>query len=83
MSKKEIYDFSLGVKKLIADQKMAIVEKKIKDANLSQEELEFLFMCLRTEGYDPKTDRFLVFESDNSAFLQLVNLVQSNIKDKK
>lgn len=83
MSKKEIYEFSLGVKKLIADQNMAIVEKKIKDANLSQEELEFLFMCLRTEGYDPKTDRFLVFESDNSAFLQLVNLVQSNIKDKK
>lgn len=83
MSKKEIYEFSLGVKKLIADQNMAIVEKKIKDANLSQEELEFLFMCLRKEGYDPKTDRFLVFESDNSAFLQLVNLVQSNIKDKK
>lgn len=83
MDKKKIYEFSLGLKKLIANQDMAIVEQKIKDANLSQEELDFLFMCLHSDGYDSKTGHFRLFESDNSAFLQLVNLVQSNIKDKK
>ncbi|WMJ77796.1 MULTISPECIES: hypothetical protein [unclassified Sedimentibacter] len=83
MNKNKLYKFSLEIKQLLNNQNTSEAERKIKEADLTQEELDFLFMCLHSDGYDPKTDRFLLFESDNSAFLQLVNLVQSRIKDKK
>lgn len=83
MNKNKLYKFSLEIKQLLNNQNTSEAERKIKEADLTQEELDFLFMCLHSDGYDPKTDRFFLFESDNSAFLQLVNLVRSRIKDKK
>jgi hypothetical protein len=83
MDKKKIYLFSLELKKLINENKLSEVEIKITQSNLSKEEMDFLFMCLEANGYDPETDRFLLYESDNSEFLKLVSLVQSNISNNK
>lgn len=83
MDKKNIYGFSIDIKKLINEGKLAEAESKITQAKLSKEETNFLFMCLSTNGYDPETDRFLLFESDNSAFLKLVNTVKSSLVSRK
>ena len=53
---------------------------KINHENLSREELEFLFVCLHTDGYDETTDSFILCESDNTAFLALVNIVETKVK---
>ncbi|ADL50573.1 hypothetical protein Clocel_0803 [Clostridium cellulovorans 743B] len=83
MNKEKIYLFSLELKKLLNDNKTSEVEKIIIEESLSEEEMNFLFMCLEANGYDPKTDMFLLFESDNSEFLKLVNLVQNNVSSKQ
>lgn len=83
MDKQKLYIFSLELKKILVEQRTSEVEQKIKQANLSQIELNFLFQCLHSNGYDAKTDSFILYESDNSAFLKLVNLVQSNVSNKK
>lgn len=83
MDKIKLYAFSLEIKKLISDMKIDEAESKIEEEHLSQAELDFLFMCLQSNGYDPQTDKFTFFESDNAAFLKLVNLVQSKVSDRK
>lgn len=82
MNKEKIHLFSLELRKLLNENKTSEVEKRIIEENLSQEEMNFLFMCLETSGYDPKTGMFLILESDNSEFLKLVNLVQKNVSSK-
>ncbi|MCM1118504.1 MAG: hypothetical protein NC543_04000 [bacterium] len=83
MNKKKLYIFSIEIKKLIGNSHLSDAINKINQAKLSQEELDFLFMCLHSEGYDVETDSFYICESDNSAFLSLVNLVQSKVSSKK
>jgi len=83
MNKEKLYIFSTEIKNLIGNSHLSDAINKINQANLSQEELDFLFMCLHSEGYDVETDSFSICESDNSAFLSLVNLVQSKVSSKK
>lgn len=83
MDKKLLYLFSLEIRELLNKQNTSEAERKIQQSNFSQEELDFIFKCLEFDGYDPKTDRFFLFESDNSAFLKLVNVVKSKTLTKK
>lgn len=83
LDKRRLYIFSLELKKLINKGKLSEAKEKIKESNLSKEEIGFLFMCLNADGYDPETDRFLAYESDNSAFLNLVRVVKSTLQDDK
>ena len=69
--------------KLISEGKLSEAESKIAQAKLSKEETDFLFKCLSTDGYNAETDSFLLLESDNSAFLNLVNTVQQNLAKSK
>lgn len=83
MNKKQLYSFSLEIKELINKQNITEAEKRLQQAVFSQEEFDFVEMCLRSEGYDPATDSFILCESDNSAFLKLVNVVISKASKKK
>lgn len=83
MNKKQLYSFSLEIKELINKQDITEAEKRLQQAVLSQEEFDFVEMCLHSEGYDPITDSFILCESDNSAFLNLVNVVMSKASKKK
>ncbi len=80
MDKRRIGIFSNELRILLNNQKIAEVVNRINQANLSQQELDFLFECLHTDGYDEMTDSFILCESDNSAFLALVNMVESKVK---
>ena len=75
--------FSLELKNLINQDKLSEAVEKIKASNLSKAEKDFLFMCLNADGYDAETDRFIAYESDNSAFLNLVKVVKSTLSDDK
>lgn len=83
MDKKRIYEFSLKLKQYFLVYSTTEIANMINTADLSNEELDFLFMCLNSDGYDVKTDSFILCHSDNSAFLALVNKVQDKVKDKK
>lgn len=83
MNKKTLYIFSIELRKLLEKQHLSEAIDKITQENLSQDELDFLFMCLHSDGYDLESDRFILCESDNSAFLNLVNLVQSKVSTKE
>ncbi len=83
MDKRRIAIFSNELRRLLNSQRMAEVINRINQANLSQQELEFLFECLHTGGYDETTDSFILCESDNSAFLSLVNMVESKVNKKE
>lgn len=83
MNKKQLYSFSLEIKELINKQEITEAEKRLQQAALSQEEFDFVEMCLTSDGYDPTTDSFILCESDNSAFLKLVNVVISKTSKKK
>lgn len=83
MNKKELYIFSNEIKRLIGNNHLPDAINKINQKNLSHEELDFLFMCLRSNGYDVKSGKFFICDSDNSAFLKLVDLVQSRVSLKK
>lgn len=83
MDKNKIFRFSLEIKELLKKQDTSEATRKIQKANLTQEELEFLEKCLRSDGYDAATDRFQHNFSDNSEFLKLVALVTANAKAKK
>ena len=52
MNKKKLYMFSTEIKKLIESSHLSDAVSKINQANLSQEELDFLFMCLYRNRYD-------------------------------
>lgn len=83
MNKKNLYLFSLEIKKLINSKEIVDAEKMLLQAKLSQEEIEFIEKCLCTNGYDPKSDKFLLCESDNSAFLKLVSAVMNKVSKKE
>lgn len=83
MDRKKIGVFSNELRLLLNTGKYAEVINRINRANLSQQELDFLFECLHTDGYDVNTDSFILCESDNSAFLSLVNLVESKVNKKE
>ena len=83
MDKRKLHLFSIELKKLINENKLSEVEKKITQSDLSKAETDFLFMCLSSSRYNPETDSFSLFESDNSAFLKLLNVVQSNLSSDK
>lgn len=83
MNKKQLYSLSLEIKELINKQNMDEAKKRLQQAVLSQEELDFVEMCLRSDGYDPNTDSFLLCESDNSEFLKLLNVVINRTTKKK
>lgn len=83
MDRRRIGIFSNELRMLLNSQKIAEVINRINQANLSQQELNFLFECLHTDGYDEITDSFILCESDNSAFLVLVNMVESQINKKE
>ncbi len=82
MNRKRIGIFSNELRLLLNTGKYAEVINRINRANLSQQELDFLFECLHTDGYDETTDSFILCESDNSAFLALVNMVERKINKK-
>ena len=83
MNKRKIGIFSNDLRMLLNNQKIAEVINRINQANLSQQELDFLFACLHTDGYDETTDSFILCESDNSAFLSLVNMIESKLNKKE
>lgn len=83
MDKVRLYKFSIELKKLLSDGSVQETERKLKEAGLNNNEINFVFQCLRSNGYDPITDQFILFESDNSAFLNLVSIVQSKLSSKK
>ena len=82
-TKFDLHIFSNELRRLLNSQRMAEVINRINQANLSQQELEFLFECLHTDGYDETTDSFILCESDNSAFLSLVNMVESKVNKRE
>lgn len=82
MDKRRIGIFSNEIRMLLNSQKTLEAVKKINQENLSQQELEFLFVCLHTDGYDETTDTFILCESDNSAFLSLVDMVERKVNKK-
>ena len=77
MDKKQLYSFSLKIRDLLNQQNTAEAERLLQQAELSKEEINFVEMCLRSQGYDPATGSFIHCESDNSEFLKLVNTVIS------
>lgn len=83
MDRRRIAIFSNELRRLLNSQRMAEVINRINQANLSQQELEFLFECLHTGDYDETTDSFILCESDNSAFLSLVNMVESKVNKRE
>ena len=68
MDKRRIGIFSNELRELLYNKKSSEVINKINQANLSEHELDYLFECLHTDGYDENTDSFILCESDNSAF---------------
>lgn len=83
MDKIKLNQFSLLIRELLNKGNTTDAQRKIEEANFNKEELDFIFKCLHTNGYDPETDSFYLCESDNSAFLNLVNVVQSKTTVKK
>lgn len=83
MNRTKIGVFSNELRLLLNTGKYAEVINRINRANLSQQELDFLFECLHTDGYDETTDSFILCESDNSAFLALVNMVERKMNKKE
>lgn len=83
MNKKQLYSFSLEIRELLNKQNIAEATRVLQQAELSQAEMDFVKMCLHSQGYDPATDSFILCESDNSAFLKLVNVVISKTTTKK
>jgi len=83
MNKKQLYLFSLEVRKLLNNQNTDEAVKMLLQANLSQEEVDFVEKCLLSDGYDLATDSFMLLESDNSEFLKLVNIMISKTTKKK
>lgn len=83
MDKRRIAIFSNELRMLLKGHEIFEVINRINQANLSQQELDFLFECLHTDGYDETTDSFILCESDNSAFLSLVKMVKSKINKKE
>ena len=83
MDKKQLYSFSLEIRDLLNKQNITEAERILQQAELSQKEIDFVEMCLHSQGYDPATDSFILCESDNSAFLKLVNIVISKTTKKK
>lgn len=83
MDRKRIGIFSNELRLLLKTEQFAEVINRINSADLSQQELDFLFECLHTDGYDETTDSFILCESDNSAFLALVNMVERKVNKKE
>lgn len=83
MDKKQLYSFSLEIRNLLNKQNTTEAERILQQEELSQEEIDFVEECLHSQGYDPTTDSFILCESDNSAFLKLVNIVISKTTKKK
>lgn len=82
MDKRSLSVFAEELRKEIKKGNLNNAVEMIGRKNLSDEELEFVLMCLRMNGYDAKAGRFLLLESDNSAFLKLVSDVEKAIKEK-
>ena len=82
MNKRNLYSFSIELRGLIEKNKIDEAISKIEAKNLSEEEKKFVFECLKANGYDPVTDSFILYESDNSAFLALVNKVENKFQRK-
>ena len=55
--------------------------KKLKSngAPLSKENIKLLLTYIEDPCYNPKTGQKILLESDNSAFLNLVNIIDSNV----
>jgi hypothetical protein len=83
MDRRKIGIFSNELRLLINTKRLPEVINRINQANLSQQEMNFLFECLHSDGYDESTDSFILCESDNSAFLALVNMVESTVNKKE
>ncbi len=83
INKKQVNELSQEIRGLINNGFKESAEQKIKSANLTTEEMNFLHKCLQADGYDPNTDMFILYESDNSAFLDLVKQVMDNVKKNK
>lgn len=83
MDKNQMFRFSLEIKELLKKQDSLGATKKIQLANLTQDELEFLEKCLRSDGYNAATDKFQYNFTDNSEFIKLVALVIASAKANK
>ena len=71
------------IRKEINGRNLDIAVEMIEKESLSNDELDFVLKCLRTDGYDVNTGKFLLLESDNSAFLKLVESVEKTVKGSK
>jgi hypothetical protein len=83
MDKIKLHTFSLSIRELLKNESIDEAQQKIKEKGFNGQELEFIFMCLRRPSYNPKTGLYLVNNTDNSAFLSLVNIIQSKTSVKK
>lgn len=58
------------------------VANKLRKVVLSEEQEDFIWQYLHANGYDRKTGLFMLCESDNSAFLNVVAMVRSKVEGK-
>lgn len=82
MNKEQIFQLSLKIKELIKGNRIDEASEKIRAEELSNEEMDFLFMCLQFGHYNPRTGQFLMLESDNAEFIKLVNMVRKKVEKK-
>lgn len=83
MDKRKLSAFSIELRKMMVEDNMEAVIQRVKQANLTTDEYDFVFMCLNSNGYDPVSDMFVINESDNSAFLSMVSFLQAATNRKK
>lgn len=58
------------------------VVQRLKGANLTKEQSNFVWAYFAANGYDRRTGNFLVCDSDNSEFLKVVAMVQAKVGSK-
>lgn len=84
-----IKDFALKYREeLLADpteEKAKEIANKINSLRsngqpLTKENIELLLTYIEDPSYNPKTGQRMLLESDNSAFLDLIGTINSNIK---
>ena len=83
METMSLEDFEEYIRSLLKDGDIEKAVREIQNAGLNEDELNQLFMWLHTDGYDAKTGRWKLLESNNAAFLNLVNQVRAKLEEGK
>lgn len=72
--KKEIQENS-------SKQNLDSIIQKLKNLNLTENQIKFIYNYCLSNGYDEKTKTFMLCESDNSEFLKYVNYVFERLRN--